>query len=46
MDKSLAALARELEALGQNLLVLHGSPELVIPDLVRDYAIDALHVAR
>ena len=44
--ESLAALARELEALGQNLLVLHGSPELVIPDLVRDYAIDALHVAQ
>lgn len=46
MAESLTALAGELEALGQNLLVLHGSPELVIPDLVRDYAIDALHVAQ
>lgn len=44
--ESLAALARELATLDQNLLALHGSPELVIPDLVRDYAIDALHVAQ
>ena len=38
--ESLQALREGLQQLGQDLLVLHGSPELVIPDLVRDYAID------
>ncbi|MFK7828981.1 MAG: DASH family cryptochrome [Congregibacter sp.] len=43
--ESLIALNSELEPLGQQLLVLHGSPELVIPDLIRDYAIDSVHVS-
>ncbi len=38
--ESLAALKATLRKLGQDLLVLHRSPELVIPELVRDYAID------
>lgn len=40
--ESLQALRQSLRELGQELLVLHGSPELVIPDLVRDYGIDAV----
>jgi deoxyribodipyrimidine photo-lyase len=44
--ESLAELGSELQPLGQNLLVLQGSPELVIPDLVRDYGIDALHTSQ
>ncbi|KAA1191843.1 DASH family cryptochrome [Pseudohalioglobus sediminis] len=40
LRESLQSLQRELGALGQNLLVLHGSAELVIPELVRDYGID------
>jgi deoxyribodipyrimidine photo-lyase len=43
--ESLAELGSELQPLGQHLLVLQGSPELVIPDLVRDYGIDALHTS-
>lgn len=43
--ESLSELSSELQPLGQNLLVLQGSPELVIPDLVRDYGIDALHTS-
>ncbi len=42
LRESLQALVEALAPLGQNLLVLEGSPELVIPDLVRDYAIDAV----
>ena len=38
--ESLQALREGLQKLGQDLMVLHGSPELVIPDLVRDYGID------
>ena len=38
--ESLGALKSGLQNIGQDLLVLHGSPELVIPDLVRDYSID------
>lgn len=38
--ESLQALRDELKELGQDLMVLQGSPEMVIPDLVRDYAID------
>jgi deoxyribodipyrimidine photo-lyase len=44
--ESLAELVASLEPLGQNLLVLQGSPELVLPDLVRDYGIDALHTSQ
>lgn len=40
LRESLQALQASLAELGQNLLVLEGSPELVIPDLVRDYRID------
>jgi hypothetical protein len=36
MTESLQALREGLQALGQDLMVLHGSPELVIPDLVRE----------
>ncbi|MDP5069794.1 MAG: deoxyribodipyrimidine photo-lyase, partial [Congregibacter sp.] len=44
--ESLGALAKDLQPLGQNLLVLQGSPELVMPDLVRDYGIDAVHTSQ
>jgi deoxyribodipyrimidine photo-lyase len=40
LRESLQALREELQELGQDLLVLHGSAETVIPDLVRDYGID------
>ena len=40
--ESLQALRQMLHQLGQDLLVLQGSPELVIPDLVREYGIDAV----
>ncbi|PLW70710.1 DASH family cryptochrome [Pseudohalioglobus lutimaris] len=42
LRESLQALQVALAELGQNLLVLEGSPELVIPDLVREYRIDAV----
>lgn len=45
MSESLAALNETLLPLGQRLLVLEGSPELVLADLVRDYRIDILHCA-
>ena len=38
--ESLQALRDDLAELGQSLMILHGSSELVIPELVRDYAID------
>lgn len=38
--ESLQALRRGLQRLGQDLLIMHGSAELVIPDLVRKYSID------
>lgn len=40
--ESLQALRASLRELGQDLLVLHGSPEILIPELVRDYRIDAV----
>lgn len=40
--ESLEALKSSLQKLDQDLLILHGSPELVIPDLVRDYSIDCV----
>ncbi|MFT4768995.1 MAG: deoxyribodipyrimidine photo-lyase [Glaciecola sp.] len=46
ISESLLELAKDLQPLGQNLLVLQGSPELVIPDLVRDYGVDALHTSQ
>lgn len=42
LRESLQALVDELRDYGQNLLVLDGSPELVLPDLVRDYRIDVV----
>lgn len=45
ISESLQALSEELQALGQKLLVLNGSPELVVPDLVRDYSIDAIFLS-
>lgn len=42
LRESLEALIAALAPYGQNLLVLEGSPELVIPDLVRDYRIDVV----
>lgn len=44
--ESLQALKTELEPLEQSLLVLQGSPELVIPDLVREYKIDAVATSK
>ncbi|WP_439106686.1 DASH family cryptochrome [Congregibacter sp.] len=46
ITESLLALHEDLQPLGQKLLVLQGSPELVIPDLVRDYSIDAVHASQ
>lgn len=46
LRESLQALRRELQQLGQNLLVLHGSPETIIPDLVRDYGVDRAATSR
>jgi deoxyribodipyrimidine photo-lyase len=46
ISESLSELVQELQPLGQNLLVLQGSPELVIPDLVRDYGIEAVHTTQ
>ncbi|MFT7287410.1 MAG: deoxyribodipyrimidine photo-lyase, partial [Halieaceae bacterium] len=43
VTESLICLDQDLQALGQRLMVLQGSPELVIPDLVRDYHIDSVH---
>lgn len=42
LRESLQALQDELVGLGQNLLVLEGSAEMVIPDLVREFAIDVV----
>ena len=39
LRESLTELQRELQALGQNLMVLEGSPELVLPDLVARFGI-------
>ncbi|EAQ98472.1 DASH family cryptochrome [Congregibacter litoralis] len=46
ITESLKALQDDLQPLGQSLLVLQGSPELVIPDLVRDYGVDAVHASQ
>lgn len=40
--QSLRALQEELQDIGQDLLILKGSPERLIPQLVRDHAIDAV----
>ncbi|MDX1734078.1 MAG: DASH family cryptochrome [Halioglobus sp.] len=46
LRESLQSLREGLQLIGQDLLVLHGSPELVIPDLVRDYDIDRVATSR
>jgi deoxyribodipyrimidine photo-lyase len=45
LSESLQELAQTLQAQGQNLLLLQGSAELVLPDLVRDYRIDTVHLS-
>ena len=44
--ESVRALREALAALGQDLLVLQGSPELVIPQLVEQLRIDRVATAR
>ncbi len=44
--ESVRALREDLAALGQDLLVLQGSPELVIPQLVAQLGIDRVDLAR
>ncbi|GAB5453621.1 MAG: DASH family cryptochrome [Halioglobus sp.] len=46
LTECLQRLDDGLAKLGQRLLVLHGSPEVVIPDLVREYGIDRVGTAR
>jgi deoxyribodipyrimidine photo-lyase len=46
LTESLQALRSELQERGQDLLVLHGSPELVIPDLVQRFGIQRVGTAR
>jgi deoxyribodipyrimidine photo-lyase len=45
LTESLQALNADLQQSNQSLLMLEGSAELVLPDLVRDYRIDILHCA-
>jgi deoxyribodipyrimidine photo-lyase len=44
--ESLQALRDDLSRYGQDLLVLHGSPELVIPDLVREFHLEKVATSR
>lgn len=44
--ESLQALRDELATLGQDLMVLHGSPEFILPQLVNDYGIDRVGTSR
>ena len=46
LRESLVALQTELQALGQNLMVLEGSPELVLPDLVAKFGITEISLSR
>ncbi|MEM1114360.1 MAG: DASH family cryptochrome [Pseudomonadota bacterium] len=46
LTESLQALRDELAPLGQKLLILHGSPELVIPQLVDEYGITRVGASR
>ncbi len=46
LRESVQALREDLRAVGQDLMVLHGSPEMVIPDLVRSYGIDSVATCR
>jgi len=44
--ESLQALRDKLAELGQSLMILEGSPELVIPELVREYGIERVDTSR
>ena len=44
--ESLQALRDELAELGQDLMLVHGSPELILPRLVEDYSIDQVGASR
>ncbi len=44
--ENVRSLRQGLLRLGQDLLVLHGSPEVVIPELVRDYRVDRVGASR
>ena len=46
LTESVHSLRESLLNIGQDLLVLHGSPEVVIPELVRDYRIDRVGTSR
>lgn len=46
LTESLEGLREGLARLGQDLLVLHGSPEVVIPELVREFNIDRVGASR
>jgi deoxyribodipyrimidine photo-lyase len=46
LRESVQALQDALRALGQDLLVLHGSPELIIPEIVQTYGIDCVGTCR
>ena len=45
LRESLIELKKDLQALGQDLLVLEGSPELVIPHIVKRYGITEVSVS-
>ena len=46
LTESVQALRDDLARYGQDLLVLQGSPELILPDLVRDYRIERVATSR
>lgn len=46
LQQSLAALAEELEALGQRLIVLSGEPSRVLNNLASELSIDCVHTSR
>ncbi|NND68908.1 MAG: DASH family cryptochrome [Halioglobus sp.] len=46
LTESVQSLRESLLKMGQDLLVLHGSPEVVIPELVRDYSMDRVGTSR
>ena len=46
LTESVQALKEDLQSLGQDLMVLHGSPETTIPELVRTYCIDYVGTCR
>jgi len=46
LHETVAALQSDLRALGQELLVLHGAPEQLLPALVGEYGVARIGVAR